>query len=555
MAHSRWPTLYDLKMGMEIECVADICKGSFFRSRYIGNGLKSEFPIIGLSQNSYNELPIEIESIDEQYATASVMAFFQAFYPPHLLDPEVDVLVGDFIMANGTTDNYPMNGYQYPMIETRSEYDPDSIWLAGYDNCATALEVQNTYYTSPEANNTMVDTLPYYQSVGYDFLQDRAISDYWNYDSAWSIFDTLDYLNRHNKSVAQAFAPNGSLDGLLPFFGSLAASKQWTLYGDLDIYSKTSGDQILAVGGKTLAAKILALLADNVTSAGILQKFSLLVGEYQEMIALLSLLGLGSYNGGEFHMLPPYGSAIVFELFSYDSPANASILPDPNNLFVRFLFRNGSDPSSGDAELVMPPLYAYPIFNRGPSGTDIPWNDFIAAMSNIALNNVEDYCTLCQAPTLYCAVWLGDDSPSNKKTVSPPVAGVIGAIVTLAIIGALVAAAMYFLGVRFHRQPRERSQLGGFKGSAKLASDADLNIPKNAAPLGIGAAVVDSESKRGHERVGSWELKTPKEEENEERGHRRFVSLGSTVVGRPSFEGDEEMEVIHSTPTSPRETL
>jgi hypothetical protein len=518
--------------------------------------LNSPNPIIGLSENTYNELNLEIEAIDAQYAAASVTAFMQAFYPPHLFSPSSgDEVDQDFLMANGSYDNYPMNGYQYPMTEIRSQYDPDSIWLDGFDNCANAIISQDLYYRTADANETTLETLPYYRSVGYDFLQGRSTIDDWSYDSAWSVYDTLDFLNRHNATVEQAFATNGSLQGLLPFFGSLAARKQWDLYGDMTVNGSKPGDQILVTGGKTLAAKIIALLEDNLDSEGILQKFSLLVGEYQSMISLLSLLGLRDYNGGQFHILPPYGSAIVFEVFSYTSPTNASIIPDPNNLWVRFLFRNASDPSSSDPSAVMPPIYAYPIFNRGPSGTDMPWLDFVTAMSNIALDNVLDYCTLCQAQTLYCAAFTESSSgSSHRRGISLPVAGVIGAIIALAVLGLALAAVAFFCGMRFHRQPRERHNLGGFKGSAKLASDADLNIPNNAAPLGIGA-VASTEPKKGHERVGSWELKDPKPGEVGGLGHQRFASLGSTAVGRPSFEADDDLEAIHSTPTTPRENI
>jgi hypothetical protein len=479
----------------------------------------------------------------------------QAFYPPHLFSTSSgDEVDQDYLMANGSFDNFPMNGYQYPMIEVRSQYDPDSIWLDGFDNCANAIVSQDLYYQTEDANETTLETLPYYRSVGYDFLQDRSSVDDWSYDSAWSMFDTLDYLDRHNSTVEQALSTNGSLQGILPLFANLAARKQWDLYGDMTVNGSTPGDQILVAGGKTLAAKVLALLSDNVNSEGILQKFSLLVGEYQSMISLLSLLGLGDYNSGQFHILPPYGSALVFEVFSYDDPANASIIPDPNSLWVRFLFRNASDPSAEDPNSVMPPIYAYPIFNRGPSGTDMPWLDFVNAMTTISIDNVLDYCTLCQAPTLYCQAFLDDNSSSNghKRGVSPAVGGVIGAIVTLVVLGIALAAAAFFLGCRLHRRPRERHNLGGFKGSAKLASDADLNIVKNAAPLGI--ATVDTEAKKGHERVGSWELKGTKGVEAG-LGHQRFASLGSTVVGRPSFEADNDLEEIHSTPTTPRENI
>ena len=93
--------------------------------------------------------------------------------------------------------------------------------------------------------------------------------------------------------------------------------------------------------------------------------------------------------------------------------------------------------------------------------------------------------------------------------MKPAIAGVIGAVVTLAVAGLLFAALMLIGGVRFHRVEKHKSDLGGFKGSQKLASDRDLTIPKGGAV--VGASIERSPdspiSPVGHERVGSWELK------------------------------------------------
>jgi hypothetical protein len=177
-------------------------------------------------------------------------------------------------------------------------------------------------------------------------------------------------------------------------------------------------------------------------------------------------------------------------------------------------------------------------------------------MSGIMLNEVEDWCTMCMASTVFCSTF-GDGSSdgsggsgSSRRHVSPAVAGVIGAIVTLAVLALIAGLVMYFGGLRFNR--REKSQLGGFKGSAKLASDADLSIPQNAAPVGILA-----DDKKNHERVGSWELKGANKDEETALGSKqdRYTSLGSTIVDRPSYEADDLGIEIHSAPVRPRESI
>ena len=147
-------------------------------------------------------------------------------------------------------------------------------------------------------------------------------------------------------------------------------------------------------------------------------------------------------------------------------------------------------------------------------------------------------------------------SSSGHKGLSNVVAGVIGAIVTLAVAGLLFALAMLLFGVRLHRNSKydKKHDLGGFKGSAKLASDADVHLPKNAAPVGIVANEVGEEPKRGHERVGSWEMdkKDPRD---------TFSSFGgATIKGddygrKPSFDDDRDGINPFTAPTNPRESV
>ena len=158
-----------------------------------------------------------------------------------------------------------------------------------------------------------------------------------------------------------------------------------------------------------------------------------------------------------------------------------------------------------------------------------------------------DYrCTQCGAVNLFCAAWnssdaLTDDPASSsssstsrhyKHGMKPAVAGVIGAIITLALAALLFAAAMLIGGLRFHRvENRKKSEMGGFKGGQKMASDKDLTITKGGATV-VGASIDRSASPvsaLGHERVGSWELKQ-KQSQRHMEGERR-----------PSFESEMRM--------------
>lgn len=189
------------------------------------------------------------------------------------------------------------------------------------------------------------------------------------------------------------------------------------------------------------------------------------------------------------------------------------------------------------------------------------WTDFNMMFSRVMMNTIPQWCATCSAPSLFCT---GVDSDviivANPKSSaggksngpSPAVAGVIGAVVTLAVAGLLFALAMLLGGVRFHRvQRRSKSELGGFKGSNKLASDADVaTFAKGGAlPAGIVSfgATNNTDPRTRHERVGSWELR------QKEFGKYKGGDMGEEFPSpRESF---EHIDAVASRPVQPRESV
>lgn len=234
------------------------------------------------------------------------------------------------------------------------------------------------------------------------------------------------------------------------------------------------------------------------------------------MLAFFALSNLSTGPSGSlFTSLPDFGSSMVFELFSNtaDSSGNLSTpFPETSELFVRFLFRNGTNATETES------LIEYPLFGRGNSEDTMSWVDFVQGMGDFSLDDVADWCTMCDSITLFCEAIMTDISNGttstaspSKKTLSPAIGGVIGATITLAVL--IIAAAILGLcGFRLdYHERRAKSvpevggigvlkrsssgKVGGFKGAEKLASDTDLRLKG-----GAGASVIR------HERVGSWEL-------------------------------------------------
>jgi hypothetical protein len=350
-----------------------------------------------------------------------------------------------------------------------------------------------------------------------------------DYINAIGIDDYLQYQYAHNTSIYRALANDSASAGVLSQVHALANQQAWSLYGNTSAASNDPDNQ--AMGGKTLAAKVLGsfqLLVADKSSPGdqsdLSYPLTFMFGEEQPFISLTSLMSV-DYLDPTFRSIPPFGSAMIFELFS--TGANTTFPSSKTDLWVRFYFHNGTD--FDDRQLT-----AFPFFGNGPSRTDMPYPEFEDLFSRIMVPDVGTWCEKCKSSSLFC--WGVDDayaSPSlpynNKKSgkISPAVAGVVGAIVTLVVAALIFGLAMLLGGLRLHRKPSRKSELGGFKGSAKLASDPDVSLVKNGAPpAGISFG---TEGKRGHERVGSWELGQQEKGERERREEFE-ESCGRAVV-------------------------
>jgi hypothetical protein len=521
--------------------------------------------VTGLASYQLDNDQIFVQALDTEYTATSALAFMQAFYPPVALTNYTAKYVDpNAVLANGDYIEPPLNGYQYALIGTVGEYDPFSVFLTGTTNCAYYDESANLYYISEDFNRTDGRTRTFYQALGHAVLTGILPQSQWTFQNAFKIFDYVSYQYLHN-ATAKAILDGPAFRDPVAQLGFLASQKQYELFGDLSQSGIIMGDQIRAIAGKTLAARVLGLLMDNVGSSGAEAKVNLLVGEYAPMLSLSSLMDLPHANSN-FEFIPPFGSAMVFELFSWENGTGATDgdganYPNMDDLWVRFLYINGSMSDTNPN----PDIQAYPIFERGPSQTDMQWADFEAFMMNIMLNNVADWCLDCGETSIFCTAFSSENTTSSsdgtsshhKSHLSPQVAGVIGAVVTLGVAGILFAIAALVFGVRVYRNGgRRSSNLGGFKGSKKLASDPDLSLPKNAAPVGIVAVDDDGLTKKGHERIGSWELNQKDVERN------TFASMGGSTAAsetqrKPSFEMDYDRDDINpfQEPTKVRESF
>lgn len=110
-------------------------QGTAFRGRYLApstakNASSSDAATVqGLPQNAIDNAQLRILAQTDEWVVGGAVAFMQALYPPNTKAFNVaaggDALAENHIGAN--TTSYPLDGYQYPQIETLPSTDASSI--------------------------------------------------------------------------------------------------------------------------------------------------------------------------------------------------------------------------------------------------------------------------------------------------------------------------------------------------------------------------------------------------------------------------------------------
>ena len=509
--------------------------GSNFRARYLtptaAPGTDGYTAIRNISPYQIEQEEITVLATNEHYVSASAQAFLQGLYPPltslSTINNSTDI-PGQSILANGTEVIAPLNGYQYSNLQAVSANDLNAIWTQGSNNCPVFGAATAQYYQSTEYLTLKDKTDTFYDSLQPEFLNGIFSNASVGFFDAYYIWDYLNYQNIHNGTVADNLDPVE-----LATVKVLAADWMFAMYANTSLSGKKNGDQIGAIAGRTFASRLLQAFYTTINTQGASDKMTLLFGSFEPMIAFAALADLASPQHSAFFNIPEPGSSFIFELFALRDN-DVGTYPELDEIYVRFLYQNGTGEDSTAVE--------YPLFGRSPSLTMMSLSDFITGIENIMIYNVEDWCETCSSYSIFCPAFTDSNSntilgqDSSRKGMNAAVAGVIGAVVALVVFGLIIAAIMLLGGCRLQKvHKNRRSELGGFKGAEKLASDQDLTIPKARA----GAVVTEPASAhvRGHERVGSWELRDQAKAEEAER-----AAMGATLnakMRRPSFEDDD----------------
>jgi prostatic aicd phosphatase len=339
-------------------------------------------------------------------------AFLQGFYPP-------SESATDQTLTNGTTLTDPLDGYQYVLINGIPANAPDTIWIEGDVDCPTYTTASNAYYQSPEYLTMQQQLQPFYNKF-IPLLQGIFPESQIGFQTAYNIYDYFSVGINHNQTI---YANLSTED--LQQLRVLADQQTLAL-----VYNVSA--PITSIGGQTLSGAVLSQLNQTVSGSQPALKITYFAGSYDIFQAFWGISGLLNVSV-DFYGLPDFASTMTWEL---RRPINSS---GNDDLFVRYGFRNGSDPTTD--------LQYFPLF--GQSEIDIPWDQFVEEMNKQSISTYGDWCNACSSTLSFCAAYTSSSSTPASSTsvasglqmssqpVSPVGAGFIGAGVTLAVCGAV----------------------------------------------------------------------------------------------------------------------
>ncbi|MCJ1364410.1 hypothetical protein MMC16_003521 [Acarospora aff. strigata] len=399
--------------------------GNYFRDRYVSSSATAK--IAGLNSDLVKQSQIAVSAPLDTILMNSAQGFLQGLYPP------VGPNLASNKLRNGTVVQAPMNGYQLIPVQqvasgTASE---DSAWLQGVSNCARATVSSNEYFQSEEYKQLLESTVDFYKTLT-PVINGTFTGDQISYKNAYTIFDILNVAYIHNATINSSELLT---DDVLFQARALANHHEWAL-------SYNASDEIRAVSGAVLAAEVVHALNNTLTGAG-KTKFNIQFGAYATFLSFFGLAELPAANT-DFYGIPDYASTMTFELFT---TGPATPFPTADDVHVRFLFHNGTTSSGSEPT-------AYSLF--GQQQSSLPWKTFADGMNKFAIGSQQQWCAACGNNTGICASSASSTSGSSTKAsippssgrISRPVAGVIGAIVTLAVILGIEALVMLLGGLR-----------------------------------------------------------------------------------------------------------
>ncbi|KZL70946.1 histidine acid phosphatase [Colletotrichum tofieldiae] len=533
-------------------------QGSAFRMRYLASGTRtnvsegritSRAAIKGVARNVIEHEQLSILSVPDAHVVAGANAFMQGLYPSITQAFAADTGGANisYSTLSGNSTQYPLDGYQYPVIETLGFSDERSVAIRGNTECPQwTISTTTIMQRDPYMDNLYEASLPGYQALfSTPPLNDGIISlsnaNFWD---AYNLYQYVRYRYSHEQAIYDAMQDDYAQQS--QFLMMYARQQQLNMTSNQAVSGLKKGDMIRTIAGRTLARKVVDAFKANGNYAGYSNKMTLMFSSHEPFMSFFSLAKLQREDQtllSPFWNIPENGAAMVFELIG-DQPDEPNTYPTEENLYVRFLYRENANADT--------PFKEYSLFGLSDTETRVTYSYFKQEMLRFGVD-ISTWCSICGSVQSFCEWRTTKTQPTVGESIrsavqKPVVAGVIGAAIVLAVLGLVVVAAAVLGGFRIHRAgpgagPEAKGQdsrvagLGGFKAAEKMASDPDLSI-----------------SKRGvhHERQGSWELRDGLDVTTGQAG---IVVDKSSSTFRSKSIDEDAISVLGASPVKPRENV
>ncbi|EGX94022.1 Histidine acid phosphatase [Cordyceps militaris CM01] len=409
--------------------------GAFYRARYVAQN--GSVKIAALSDGAVVLSQLSVTSPKDGVLHNSAVTFLQGLYPPR-------GDAGNETLADGRSVQAPLGGYQFIPVDAISdaatiEKAESNAWLQGNTGCTNAEVSSKSYFSSDEFTKTSADSKDFYQSL-LPVINSTFASTEATFKNAYTIFDYVNVASIHNKTI-----PSGDLvKPAMPRLLTLASDHEWNL-----AYNKS--EAVRAIAGSVLAGQILGALDALAKGTKGSPTFNAQFGAYGTLMAFFGLARLPAASA-DFYGICNYASSMTFELVT-NATAGSDGKYKPEDLSVRFFFANGTATSDSFKQ--------WPLFAQ--TETTLSWPTFKDRMNEFAIQDNAHWCSICGSTSGKCAANStspdgGSASTNSSGGVSRPVAGVIGALVALAVILGVQAAVMLFGGFRLMKKSSLRPQ-------------------------------------------------------------------------------------------------
>ncbi len=247
--------------------------------------------------------------------------------------------------------------------------------------------------------DSVVSSLDRDHKALYQSLWDRVFCEAFprsraNFHNAYDLYDYAAFRWNHDNET-QSLMTSGELGRLR----LLASTEQRLKHANLSNSGIPDSDKTYGIAGRTLAGKVANLFAQNIYSCGARNKLNLVFTSHEPFLAFFALAELSNgVSSDVFKQLPRHGATMTFELFS-DGSHNETAYPSIDELHVRFLYRDSTDPGT----LFKP----YPIF--GDSDSCMSVARFKTFMSDISIGDAATWCGVCESVSCFC------DPPKKKN--------------------------------------------------------------------------------------------------------------------------------------------